>query len=62
MQQSEKTVQSPNALSMMGQRRRLWVNIETVLVAQVHNRPCDKLALGQPRRRMTGIEPAMGEC
>ena len=32
MQQSEKTVQSPNAVSMTGQRRRLWVNIETVLV------------------------------
>ena len=32
MQQSEKTVQSPNAVSIKGQRRRLWVNIETVLV------------------------------
>ena len=32
MQQSEKTVQSPNAVLMTGQRRRLWLNIETVLV------------------------------
>ena len=32
MQQSEKKVESPNAVSMTGQRRRLWVNIETVLV------------------------------
>ena len=30
-QQSENTVQSPNAVPMPGQRRRLWVNIETVL-------------------------------
>ena len=30
MQLSKKTVQSP--VSMTGQRRRLWVNIETVLV------------------------------
>ena len=29
---SENTVQSPNAVSMTGQRRRLWVNIATVLV------------------------------
>ena len=32
MQQSEKTVQSPDAVLITGQRRRLWVNIETVLV------------------------------
>ena len=31
MQPSENTVQSPNAVSMTGQRRRLWVNIETAL-------------------------------
>ena len=31
MQQSENSVQSPNAVAMMGQRRRLWVNIETAL-------------------------------
>ena len=31
MQRSVNTVQSPNAVSMSGQRRRLWVNIETVL-------------------------------
>ena len=32
MQQSQNTVQSPNAVSMTGQRRRLWLNIETELV------------------------------
>ena len=31
MQQSESTVQSPNVVSMSGQRRRLSVNIETAL-------------------------------
>ena len=31
MQQSENPVQSHNAISMSGQRRRLWVNIETGL-------------------------------
>ena len=31
MQRSENKVQSPNAVSMSGQRRRLWVNIETAL-------------------------------
>ena len=33
MQHSENTVQSPNAVSMTGRRRRLRVNIETALVA-----------------------------
>ena len=32
MQHSENMVQSPNAVSMTDQRRRLWVNIETALV------------------------------
>ena len=32
MEQSEKTVQSHNAVSMTAQRRRLWLNFETVLV------------------------------
>ena len=32
MQQSENTVQSPNAVPMTSQRRSLWVNIETALV------------------------------
>ena len=31
IQQSANTVQSPNAVSMSGQRRRLWVNNETAL-------------------------------
>ena len=69
MQQSENKVQSPNAVSMSGQRRRLWVNIETSLggchvfadvLAQVYSRPSDGLVLGQRRRQLTGIEPAMG--
>ena len=29
---SENTGQSPNSASMLGQRRRLWVNTETALV------------------------------
>ena len=32
MQPLENTLQSPNAVSMTGQRRRLWVNIETALL------------------------------
>ena len=60
MQQSQKTAQSPNTVSMTDQRRKLRVNIETVLVAQVYNRPGDRLVLGQRRRRLTGIEPSMG--
>ena len=31
IQQSENTIQSPSAVSLSGQRRRLWVNIETAL-------------------------------
>ena len=31
MQQSQNTVQSSNAVSMSGQRRRLWINIGTAL-------------------------------
>ena len=31
IQQSENTVQSPNAVSMSVQRRRLWINIEIAL-------------------------------
>ena len=65
MQQSENLVQSPNAVSMVGQRRRLWVNIETASVnatclRKVYSRPSDGLVLGQRRRRLTDIEPAMG--
>ena len=48
---------------MTGQRRRLWVNIETVLIeclGRVFNRPGDRIVLGQRRRRLTGIEPEMG--
>ena len=59
MQQSENTVQSPNAVSM------LWGNIETTLVechvfAQSIQQTGDRLVLGQRRRRLTGIEPAIG--
>ena len=47
------TGQSPNSVSMLGQRRRLWVNIETALgechvfadvVAQIYSRPSVELA------------------
>ena len=31
MQQSESTIQSPDAVLMTGLRRTLWVNIETAL-------------------------------
>ena len=66
MQPSENTVQSPAAVSMTDQRQRLWVNIETALVEyatclhKIYNIPGDRLVLGQRRRRLTGIEPAMG--
>ena len=64
MQKSEKTVQSPNAVSMMGPNdcgstlKQYWLN-DTCL-RKVHNKPGDRLVLGQRRRRLTGIEPAMG--
>ena len=63
MQESENTVQSHNAVSMTGQRRRLWVNIETALVEchVLYNRPGDRLVFGQRRRRrLTGIETTIG--
>ena len=64
MQQSENTVQSPDDVSMSGQRRRLWVNIETALgecqVLVRKTRPSDGLVLAQRRRQLTGIEPEMG--
>ena len=59
--QSDNTVQSPNAVSLSGLRRRLWDSIETALcLRKVYSRPSDGLVLGQRRRRSTGIEPAMG--
>ena len=54
IQQTENIVQSPNhTVPMLGQRRRLWVNIETALgeyhiFAQsigAHSRPSDGLVL-----------------
>ena len=65
----DNTGQSPNAVPMLGQRRRLWVNIETALgechvfadvLAQVYNRPSVGLVLGQRHRQLTGIKPAKG--
>ena len=53
--------QSPNSVSMLGQRRKLWVNIETALVnvmcllicwRKVYRRPSVGLVLGQRRRRL----------
>ena len=35
-----------------------WVN--ATCLRKVYNRPSDGLVLGQRRRRLTGIEPAMG--
>ena len=65
MKQSENTVQSPYAVSMTGQRRRLWGSIETTLVeclvfVQSIQYTGYRLELGRRRRRLTGIEPAMG--
>ena len=43
----------PNAVSMTGQRRSLWVNFETALVechVFVYSRPSDRLVLGQRRK------------
>ena len=61
-------VQSSNTVLMTGQRRRLWVNIgqnsinwvNVICLRKVDSRPSDGLVLGQRRRRLTGIEPAMG--
>ena len=51
---------------MTGKRRRLWVNIETVLgechgfaQSSLYNRLSDGLVLSQRRGRLTCIEPAM---
>ena len=66
MQQSENTVQSPSAGSMTGKRQRLWVKklkqhwLNVTCLRKAYNRPGDRLVLGQRRRRLTGIEPAMG--
>ena len=64
MQQSENTGQLPNAVSMSGQRRKMCVNIETASdgchVFAQSSRLSDGLVLGQRRRRLTGIESAMG--
>ena len=50
---------------MTSQRRGLGVNIEAALVechvfARSMQQTCDRLMLDQLRRRLTGIEPAMG--
>ena len=59
------TVQSPIAVSMSGQHLIMWINIETAMVnatclRKVSRRPSDGFVLSQRRRRLTGIEPAMG--
>ena len=63
MQQAEKMVQSPNAVPQccFNDRpafKQYWLN-DTCL-RKVYNRPGDKLVLGQRRRQLIGIEPAMG--
>ena len=58
MQPSENTVKSPNAVSMLSQRRsQQWVS--ATCLRKVYSRPSGELVLGQRRRRLTGIEPAM---
>ena len=52
MQRSENTIQSTNAVSMN------WLNV--TCLQKVYNRPSDRSVLGLRRRRLTGIEPAMG--
>ena len=46
MKQSKNTVQSPDAVSMTGQRRRLWVTLKqnrlnATCLRKVYNRPGD---------------------
>ena len=65
MQQSENTVQSSNTVSMTDQRRRLWSTLkqywlDVTCSRKVYHKLGDRLVLGQRRRRLTGIEPAMG--
>ena len=65
MQQSENAVQRFNAVSIAGQRRKLWVNIETALgechvLAQSIHQTNGGFVLAQRRRQLTGIDPAMG--
>ena len=64
MQLSENTVQSPNAVSLLASvedcgstLKQHWVN--AMCLRKVYSRPSDGLVLGQRRRRLTGIEPAM---
>ena len=59
MQQSENTVQSPNSsVEDCGSTlKQHWLN--ATCLRTVYNRPGDRLVLGQRRRRLTGIEPAM---
>ena len=60
----DNTGQSPDAVPMLGQRQRLWVNIETELgechvfadvLAQVCSRPSVGLVLGQRHTQLNGI-------
>ena len=69
IQQSPNTVQSPNAVSIPGQRRRLWVKIKTalgewhvyadVLTQSIQQTQC-LISVGQGHRRLIGIAPVMG--
>ena len=67
--QSQRT---PDSVSMLSQRRRLRVNNETALgechvfdnvqAQSIQQTQCwIKLVLGQRRRRLAGIEPAMAQ-
>ena len=67
MQQSENTVglQSPNLFLSRASvedcgstLKQHWVN--ATCLRKVYSRPSDGLVLGQRRKRLTGIDPAMG--
>ena len=65
MQQSENTVQLPMLFQWRASvedcgstLKQHWVN--ATWSRKVYSRPSDELVLGQRRRRLTGIEAAMG--
>ena len=61
MQKSEKTVQSPNAISSVEDRGSTLkqYRLNATCLRKVYNMPGDRLVFGQRRIRLTGIEPAM---
>ena len=49
---------SPALYSRQETRHKHWLNV--TCFRKVYSRPCDILVLGQRRRRLTAIEPAIG--